>query len=119
MLKRLVVLVLLGACGEASVEEMESSQSLTGSGSGSGGQERGDPCDAKPIDSKGTLPACVAGTSTKAGPGRPPNLVTRPETMTPEMTSAADRANALSEARNPGTQSPSERGFAVPPVGAQ
>jgi hypothetical protein len=61
-----VVTVLVAACGD------QTPPSSAVARTGSGLAER---CDMTPIDDKGTLPACAAGTTTKAGPGLPYNFV--------------------------------------------
>lgn len=115
LMKRVMWLALVSACGDSAPEEAETSQSL--SGSGSGREERGDRCDATPIDSRGTLPACVAGRSTNNGPGRPVGaLLTQSELVeTVQTDSVAASANALTHNRNPPSQDPVDRGFPPPP----
>ncbi|MFN0248537.1 MAG: hypothetical protein ACKV2T_16715 [Kofleriaceae bacterium] len=118
MLKYVLAAALLGGCGDSGVDEADnegtSSQASTGSGSGSGLQERADPCVETPIDSKGTLPACVAGRSTTKGPGRAKGAVLE-DVPVPEaaVLSAADAANRLSVART--ASDPADRGFAPLP----
>lgn len=111
MLKRVMFLALICACGADEGEEGESTQSVVGSGSGS--QSSFDPCDPTPIDSRGTLPACLAGTSRgSAGPGKVAGAVIVPEpTPATEAVTATDRATQLSTERNPRAQDPVDRGF--------
>ena len=116
MLKRLFVLALtLSACGDSEIDENQTSQAIAGSGSGS--QERGDACDETPIDSMGTLPACVAGRSTSSGPGRHKDGNVRPEPAEAAETKAATAAaNALSAARGNAGSNLADRGFAPVPA---
>ncbi len=123
MLKQVVLLLaLVCACGDSSVEEGETAQSVAGSGgSGSGTQHSGDECDPTPIDAKGTLPACVAGRSNSRGPGRLANAIILPEPpASPEAVTSTERATQTMKVRNPASQDPLDRGFAPPPkAGAQ
>lgn len=116
MLKQVMMLLAICACGASDdVSESASarSQSVVGNGSGSGRQRSGDECDPTPIDSKGTLPACVGGRSTKEGPGNVADavIVTEPE-PTAETKTATGRANQVMKARNPESQDLADRGFA-------
>lgn len=114
MLKRVMFLALICACGASDdVEESESTQAVGSGGSGSGKQRSGDECDPTPIDEKGTLPACVAGRSGSNGPGKAVDAVIVAEPPpTPEEVEATTRANQLTNARNPTHQDAADRGFA-------
>jgi hypothetical protein len=102
-----LALLLIG-CGSSKEESAESTtQALAGSD-----------CLLVAVDDAGTLPACAAGKSTAAGPGRPFDTLdagVAPAEMSPQQQAAATAADALSSARNPNSQAAVDQGFAPPP----
>lgn len=67
------------------------------------------------------LPASAAGTSTAEGPGVPADFAGKldePKPLTPMEARAVAASRALSEARNPKGQKPTDRGFGQNPTSA-
>lgn len=103
------ILALASASCGSSTGTSSSSQALAGSGG-----SQGSDCILAPIDNKGDLPACAAGTTSASGPGLPYNFVGRwvgAITLNAEQVAARSAADALSAARNPPGQDPIDRGF--------
>ncbi len=76
-------------------------------------------CNKTPIDQRGTLPACAAGTPTVAGPGVPDDHTgpkNAPLTLTPGELSAAAAAEQQSALRSPPGVDPVDLGFGRPPA---
>jgi hypothetical protein len=93
-------------CGSGGNTSESSLAVTSGSGSGVGNSSGagGDGCDLTPVDEKGTLRGCAAGTSTEAGPGLPFNFtgtLAEAVILTARETAAVVAANALTAARNP------------------
>lgn len=104
----LLGLLTIAGCGE--------SDDATGEAPGVSKEMPG--CDLRPIDSKGTLPACAAGKASAAGPGVPYG---QPAVEPLEPPSGADveaaaEEEALSRARNRPGLDPVDLGFGRPPA---
>ena len=70
-------------------------------------------CDMTPIDDKGTLPACAAGTSTEEGPGLPYNftgVISESDVQAGDL-ATAQQAPMVAPAAQPELD-PVDRGFA-------
>ena len=79
-------------------------------------------CNKTPIDQRGTLPACAAGTPTVAGPGVPDDHTgpkNAPLTLTAEEISATAAAEQQSALRGPPGVDPVDLGFGRPPARPQ